>query len=410
MQKPTPSANRITEVVLTSNAHRIRSDIEAIEIADALAVEFERQAAERDALRMLPFEQVEQFSRSGLWGITIPKAYGGPALSVATLAEVIARISKADPSIGQIPQNHYFILEVVRSTGSEEQKGFFFQQVLAGARFGNALSELGTKTVGDYNTRIIRTPAGFRLAGRKYYSTGALFAHWIPVVAKNEEDYLTMAFVERGTPGLTLVDDWNSFGQRTTGSGTTILEDISLPDFLVLPYQKSFDEPTPLGPLAQIIHAAVDLGIAQAAIRDTVEFVRTRSRPWIDSNVEKASEDPLTISQLGREFIELHAAEALVKRAGIAVDRAIDVSTEDTVAEASVAVAEAKAATTRVSLLASNKLFELAGTQATLEKYHLDRHWRNARTHTLHDPVRWKYFAIGNYYLGGVRPPRHGAI
>jgi alkylation response protein AidB-like acyl-CoA dehydrogenase len=88
-----------------------------------------------------------------------------------------------------------------------------------------------------------------------------------------------------------------SFGQRTTGSGTTILEDISLPDFAVIPYQKSFDEPTPLGPLALVIHAAVDLGIAQAAIRDTMEFVRTRSRPWIDSNVEKASEDPLTIAQ-----------------------------------------------------------------------------------------------------------------
>jgi alkylation response protein AidB-like acyl-CoA dehydrogenase len=208
-----------------------------------------------------------------------------------------SRISKADPSIGQIPQNHYFILEVLRSNASEEQKQFFFEQVLGGARFGNALSELGTKTVGDYHTRISRTARGFLLRGRKYYSTGALFAHWIPVVAKDERDYLVLAFVQRGTPGLTLVDDWNSFGQRTTGSGTTILEDISLPDFAVIPYQKSFDEPTPLGPLAQFIHAAVDLGIAQAAIRDTMEFVRTRSRPWIDSNVEKASEDPLTIAQ-----------------------------------------------------------------------------------------------------------------
>jgi alkylation response protein AidB-like acyl-CoA dehydrogenase len=207
-----------------------------------------------------------------------------------------------------------------------------------------------------------------------------------------------------------LVDDWNSFGQRTTGSGTTILEDISLPDFAVIPYQKSFDEPTPLGPLAQVIHAAVDLGIAQAAIRDTMEFVRTRSRPWIDSNVEKASEDPLTIAQFGRLIIDLHAAEALVRRAALAVDRATAQSDEDTVAEASVAVAEAKAATTQISVVASNKLFELAGTQATLEGHHLDRHWRNARTHTLHDPARWKYFAIGNYYLGAVRPPRHGAI
>jgi alkylation response protein AidB-like acyl-CoA dehydrogenase len=51
----------------------------------------------------------------------------------------------------------------------------------------------------------------------------------------------------------------------------------------------------------------------------------------------------------------------------------------------------------------------LAGTRSTLEEYNLNRHWRNARTHTLHDPVRWKYHAIGNFWLNGVHPPRHGA-
>jgi alkylation response protein AidB-like acyl-CoA dehydrogenase len=55
-------------------------------------------------------------------------------------------------------------------------------------------------------------------------------------------------------------------------------------------------------------------------------------------------------------------------------------------------------------------LFELAGSQATLAEHNLDRHWRNARVHTLHDPVRWKYHAIGNYYLNDENPPRRGTI
>ena len=64
----------------------------------------------------------------------------------------------------------------------------------------------------------------------------------------------------------------------------------------------------------------------------------------------------------------------------------------------------------RMSLLVSEKLFELAGSRATLAEFNLDRHWRNARVHTLHDPVRWKYHAIGNYYLNDANPPRRGTI
>ena len=104
---------------------------------------------------------------------------------------------------------------------------------------------------------------------------------------------------------------------------------------------------------------------------------------------------------------QLHAAEALMERAAIKVDRAAATSDEETVTAAALAVAESKIAATEISILATNKLFELAGTQSTLDKFGLDRHWRNARVHTLHDPVRWKYYALGNYYLNGVPPPRH---
>ncbi|HEY6840414.1 MAG TPA: acyl-CoA dehydrogenase family protein, partial [Chthoniobacterales bacterium] len=103
----------------------------------------------------------------------------------------------------------------------------------------------------------------------------------------------------------------------------------------------------------------------------------------------------------------LHVAESLMERAALKVDQAAAALDEPTVTDAALAVAEAKIAGTDIAILATNKLFELAGTQSTLEKYQLDRHWRNARVHTLHDPVRWKYHAIGNYYLNEVAPARH---
>ena len=73
-------------------------------------------------------------------------------------------------------------------------------------------------------------------------------------------------------------------------------------------------------------------------------------------------------------------------------------------------MAGAKVLTTEIALEASNTLFELAGTSSTKVGLNLDRHWRNARTHTLHDPVRWKYHVVGDYHLNDTVPPRNGAL
>jgi alkylation response protein AidB-like acyl-CoA dehydrogenase len=165
-----------------------------------------------------------------------------------------------------------------------------------------------------------------------------------------------------------------------------------------------------MGSFAQIVHAAIDLGIARAAYRDTLAFVRSRARAFIDSSVEHAHEDPYTIAAIGYLRVRLTAAEALVERATEFVEKARIESDQNHCDEASIAVAEARIATTEVSLFAGTKLFELAGTRSTATEFDLDRHWRNARTHTLHAPVRWKYPAIGNFWLNGIMPPRRGTI
>ncbi|MGX9992396.1 SfnB family sulfur acquisition oxidoreductase (plasmid) [Rhizobium sp. Z1P35] len=391
-------------------ADRIGSDEEAIATAHRLAAQFAARAAERDAGRILPFGELDLLAQSGLLAITVPAQYGGLDVSNAVLGEITAILSEADGSIGQIPQNHFYILEALRTDGGEEQQRYFFGRVLAGDRFGNALSERGTKTVGHYNTRITRDGPGYRINGRKFYSTGVLFADWITIFALDPEDRLTMAFVPKGTEGVEIVDDWDGFGQRTTGSGTTILDNVYVSADCVVSHHKGFERPTTIGSVGQIIHAGVDLGIARAAFAETLEFVRTKSRPWMDSGLERASDDPLTIAKVGQIAIRLEAATALVERAGHKVDAAQVETTEEKVIAATLAVAAAKVLTTEVALEASNTLFELAGTSSVQAGLNLDRHWRNARTHTLHDPVRWKYHVVGNYHLNGVTPPKNGAL
>jgi len=388
-------------------AHVIRSDDEALEVAHRLAAEFAVGAAERDRHRVWPTAELDAFSQSGLWGINVPRKFGGAEVSYATLSRVIEIISAADPSLGQIPQNHLGVVAAIRTVSDEAQQRLLFAEVLRGVRFGNAFSESGTRTAAEFETRFEDRGDHVIVRGRKFYSTGALLAHLVPIVAVDAQNRAWYAIAERDAPGLTVIDDWSSFGQRTTLSGTVILDGVKVPKTHLVPGFKGYEAPTADGAIFQIIQAAVDTGIARAAVEDTVRFVREKSRPWVDSGLTKAAEDPYTIHAVGRLTVRLHAADALLERAGRSIDDAVAHADATTVAAAQLAVADAKIASTEIAIEATNTLFELAGTRSTLAEHALDRHWRNARTHTLHDPVRWKYAIVGNHALNGVSPPLH---
>jgi SfnB family sulfur acquisition oxidoreductase len=405
--EPLSRNNNPVEMSLRPPAYRIKSDQETLAITRVLAQKFAVGAAERDRNRILPKAELDEFSGQGLWAISIPKAFGGAEVKHTTIVEMFRTIAQADPSIAQIAHNHFCVVDAIRLDGSEEQKARYFEEVLKGKRFGNAFSEAGTKNVMDFQTKI--EPAGndFLVNGKKFYSTGALFADYIPTAAVNADKNGLLVIIPRETPGLTVIDDWSGFGQRVTASGSVVLENVRVKSNWIVPAYRAYERPTLTGPLSQIIQAAIDGGIARAALNETVHFVRERSRPWIDSNVERACDDPLTISEVGNITIRVHAAEALLARAARLFDAADSEPNEEGVAEVAVAVNEAKVLTTEAAILATNKLFELAGTQSTLAKHGLDRHWRNARTHTLHDPARWKYYGVGNYFLNNVLPPRH---
>lgn len=389
----------------------LRNDAEALQAARELAEVAREHAARRDQQRKLPWAEVELFTRSGLGSISVPKAHGGPDVSFATIAEVFRLISAADPALGQIPQNQFGILQLLRLTASEAQQAFVFRSVLEGWRIGNAGPERGSKDTLTLTARITRNGDGYRISGEKFYSTGALFAHWVAVKALDDDGRQRLAFVRRGSPGLRIVDDWSGFGQRTTASGTVLLDQVPVEAALVIDNWRQRDIPNTQGAVSQLIQAAIDAGIAEAAIEDAIKFVREKSRPWVDANVERASDDPYVIADVGRLKLELHAAQALLRKAAQVLDEVSAAPVDAaSAARASIAVAEAKVLTTEIALQASEKLFELAGSRATLAEFNLDRHWRNARVHTLHDPVRWKYHAVGAYHLNGTLPARHSWI
>ncbi|RMW03896.1 Acyl-CoA dehydrogenase protein, partial [Pseudomonas amygdali pv. tabaci] len=249
-----------------------------------------------------------------------PRGYGGPQVSFVTVAEVFRIISAADPALGQIPQNQFGILHLLQGSATEQQKKTLFQSVLDGWRIGNAGPERGTKNTLELKARITANGDRLTITGQKFYSTGALFAHWVAVKALDDQGRQIMAFVKRGTPGLRIVDDWSGFGQRTTASGTVLLDNVAVDAGQVVDNWRLALTPNIQGAVSQLIQAAIDAGIARGAIDDAIAFVREKSRPWIDANVERASDDLYVIADIGKLKLELHAAEALLRKAGQELD------------------------------------------------------------------------------------------
>jgi SfnB family sulfur acquisition oxidoreductase len=345
----------------------------------------------------------------------VPAAHGGPDLPPPVLAEVIRTIAAVDPAIAQVPQAHFLFVDVLAVHGTSQQQDRLLGDVLAGARLGNGLAERGGQHAQDLRTRLRASHGGLRLDGRKYYCTGAISARWIGVSALDDDGQLVLAFVARDAEGVRLTDDWNVMGQRATVSGTATFDDVLVDPGLIVPYERAFQVPQQLGARAQLVHAAIEVGIAGGALSDARQFVRTRARPFFEAVrggwAEQAGEDPYTISQFGRLAVKVRAAEALLASAAATLDEVTRRPRDAAeAARGSIAVAEAKAFASEVAGEVASDLFSLGGASAADERYDLSRHWRNSRTHASHDPVAWKYHHVGNFLLNDVLPPSHGQL
>jgi SfnB family sulfur acquisition oxidoreductase len=390
----------------------------ALEVASALAAQIAPGAPERDRERRLPFAEVEQLKASGLLSLTVPTHLGGPDVAPSTVSQVFAILAEADPNIAQVVHSHFVYCNLIRVSADPAQQEGLFDRVLAGRLIANAQAERGGPTANDVATTLsLRADGHLRLTGTKYYCTGSPFAEVLAVLAELDDASgatglppgQCVVFLPAGTHGVRVDDDWDALGQRVTGSGTVVLDRVEVRRRWVVP-RTAFQAPNGYGAFAQLLHASIDVGIARAALRDAAEFVRTKSRPWFEANVERAVDDPLTVQRFGELEVDLIAAEAVLERAQRSVDAVHAVPDEARATRASLDVAAAKVVAERASVGLASSMFEVCGTRAVASGADLDRHWRNARTHTLHDPVRWKFQHLGRHALTGQAPPRHGAI
>ena len=388
---------------------QLHSEAEAIAAAKEIAVEIASIAADSRQNGQLPWRQAQLLSESGLTTIGVPKAFGGLGASVQTLVETVRIISVADGGVGQLLQIHNVMLRGIFEGYPEAVRDRLIGDVLAGKRFGNALAEVGGKNKFALKTRVERRADGaLVLNGSKFYSTGSYLAEWISLTAASDDGGAGV-LLNRNTPGLTLVDDWEAFGQKNSVSGTVIFDNIVLDEDYVSRRKGPMKRTGLTYP--QILHAAIDTGIAAGALAAAVDYLKHNARPWVESGVDHANEEPHIIKQIGEYAVALRAAESLLRDAARVFDaHELDPDNKVLQDELILSVASARAQSDSASLKISSDIFSLLGASSSLSKWNLDRFWRNARVHTTHDPIRWRLHHVGNYYLNDVDPGEYTAI
>lgn len=379
------------------------------ELASVLAL----SAADRDALRKMPFNEFAEIRQRQLGALRVPCWAGGAGGSWRDVAHQYLELARGDASVAQAFLGHVVFVERLMLMGSEDQKQRFLPLAAQGYLFSGAAAERGGQFRGELQTRLTPQGDSFCLTGVKHYSTGALFGDWLKIRCLNIREEMVSVIVPANRPGIIRHDDWNGMGQRCTASGTTQLNGVRVESDEILIMEPWRTQRHHGGAAAQIIHCAIDAGIACAALDDALVFARQHVRPVKESGVSHGHEDPYLLYTVGEMSAHCEAAKAALMQAA---DRLEDAAAarfshrpseqcETLAAVASLAVAEAKTVTTLASLKVSQWLFDIGGASATVRSRNLDRHWRNARTHTTHDPLAYKFRMLGDFYVNGTLPP-----
>ena len=374
-------------------------------------------SSERDRSARLPVDEIELVRSAGLGALRIPAAYGGAGLGFEALADTVLQIAAGDPSVAQSLQPHFIFLERVNLMGSQAQRRRYLRAASEGMLFGNAMSEVGGAP-GVWSTRLTRAEAVWRLNGRKFYATGTTLADCTFVGALDDGGQRVLAVIPVTRHGVRIDNDWRAMGQRATASGTVQFDNVAVADDEVIALAPWEARRHHTGAGSQIIHCAIDAGIAAAALDDAVSFARNRARASRESGAASVLADPLAHTTVGEIAALAFAAESAVLLAARRLDLAAtalyavrddgarqDAAVDALLVEASITVASAKIVSSRAALRAAEKLFEVGGASGAASALNLDRHWRNARTHTLHDPLPHKYRVIGEHLLTGASPP-----
>ncbi|MEU1074600.1 MULTISPECIES: acyl-CoA dehydrogenase family protein [unclassified Streptomyces] len=378
------------------------------EIADDLATD----AVEREQRGDPPFDEVARLRESGLLTLLAPAEHGGGGADWRTAYAVVRTVAAADGAIGHLLGSHYFLSFSAR----------FF------ANSGHAARVERRATVerwcwgggiAAHEPPLILTPRGdgYLLDGYQRFATGVGVADMLVVrAAKYGTGEPLAVLVDPTHPGVVSGSSGDTFGQRLAAGGAVECDAVLIavdevlgalsPDEAVLPPSASLAVPT-----ARLVSTQYCLGIAEGLLAEVHEHGRAVRSPWQPLSPHPwpggPPQDPYALTVYGELAVVARGASAL---AGQAVDALLhglgrwDDLNDEECAEIAVLASVAEAAASRAAQEITTRALDVIGADAASARHGFDRFWRNARTHTLREPVAHRLREIGDYFLNGAHP------
>lgn len=366
-------------------------------------------AAEREVNRTLPLEPIRWLKEAGFGTLRIPQAQGGFGATLPQLFQLLTELAEADSNLPQALRAHFAFVEDRLNQPDSEERQRWFRRFADGELVGSGWTEIGTLKLGEVITRVTPSENGWLISGEKFYSTGTLYADWIDVYAqRNDNGRDVIALVNTHQPGVEREDDWDGFGQRLSGSGTTRFREAQVEQAHVYDFTERFRYQTAF---YQHVLLSTLAGIGRAVKRDAAAGVASRKRIYSHGNATQVKNDVQVLQVVGQISSWVYAVEAAVQQATHALQRAYEVHNsgdEDVIQQANVLAelesAQAQVIATELIPRAATELFNALGASDTRISKALDRHWRNARTVSSHNPVIYKIRNVGDWEVNGKEP------
>ncbi|WP_454916461.1 acyl-CoA dehydrogenase family protein [Xanthobacter sediminis] len=366
-------------------------------------------AVEREIEHRLPREEISWLKDAGFTTLRLPQDEGGFGATLPELFNLLIELSAADSNVTNALRAHFGFTEEVLNSPFKDYRDRWVKRIAAHETTGSGFTEAEGNKVGHFSTRLTRDGDRWRIDGRKYYTTGSLFADWINLGADDENGDFILAQVPTHAPGVTIVDDWDGFGQQLTASGTATFEGVTISNDLVNPLRKRFNYSVAF---YQLVHLATLAGIGRAAAADVARLVGARTRVFSHGNADRAGADPQILQIVGKVRANAYGAGATVLKAAEALQRVYESRADARpngenleVAVADLEVNQGVTVVTTLILDATSTLFDALGASSAKRGVGLDRHWRNARTLSSHNPRIYRERIVGDFAVNGTLPP-----
>jgi alkylation response protein AidB-like acyl-CoA dehydrogenase len=363
---------------------------------------------ERERDRVFPHEQVRWLADVDFGTVRIPAIHGGFGASLEQTFALLAELAEADPNVAHIWRNHLAFVEDRLNAPQSDTNDTWIKRFLAGEFVGGGWTEANNVTLANLTSTITEEDDHWVVSGAKYYATGSLYADWLDVLGRSDEGDLVTALVRRDDPGVTLVDDWDGFGQRTTASGTARYERARAEPGNVFPATERFSYQAHFYQTA--MHSVLT-GITKAALRDGSIALAERVRNYPQGLTAVPAFDPQLLQVVGEVSADVFAAEAALARGTATLDRIVagrlagdEAGARRLLIDAEVAVDQAQLVIIAAALSATTRIFDALGASGVSERRGLDRHWKNARTLASHNPRVYKARILGDWLINRIDP------